>query len=144
MNLLNLYIIRNNCLKYRSILLLCLFMRRVVKADLDKYRGISLLPTKRKVVPLLLLRHTPLIFNLGIKLRWVVNCTTRPLCHRGGSLFPISRKADGPHSRSGRTGEENICCPCRDASPWSLYRLHSSGCCCQLHTQGFLEFLCKG
>jgi len=45
---------------------------------------------------------TPLILNLGTRLRWVVNYTLRPLCPLRETLYTLNGKLDGPQSRSER------------------------------------------
>jgi len=47
------------------------------------------------------------IFKLGIRWRWVVSFTHRPLFRREKSLrFPLDRRLDGPQSWSGWGDEE--------------------------------------
>jgi hypothetical protein len=49
----------------------------------------------------------PRIFDLGIRWRWVVNLTHRPLYSQGKSpWYPLERKLAGPQNRAGRGGEE--------------------------------------
>jgi len=43
----------------------------------------------------------PRILNLGIRCRWVVSFTSRPLYPR----YPLDRKLDGPQRRSGHSGD---------------------------------------
>jgi hypothetical protein len=47
------------------------------------------------------------VFDLGIRWRWVVSFTSRPLYSQGKSLwYPLDRRLSGLQSRSGRGGEE--------------------------------------
>jgi len=49
----------------------------------------------------------PRILNLGAKWRLVVSFTPRPLYSRGkNTRYALDRTLGGPHSRSGRDGEE--------------------------------------
>jgi hypothetical protein len=46
-------------------------------------------------------------FDLGIRWRWVVSFNPRPLKPQGKSpWYPLDRRLGGPHSRSGRDGED--------------------------------------
>jgi hypothetical protein len=50
---------------------------------------------------------TPRVLELGTRWRSVVNFTHRPLYSQGKSpWYPLDRRLDGPHSRSGHGGEE--------------------------------------
>jgi hypothetical protein len=45
--------------------------------------------------------------DVGTRLRWVVSFTPRPLYPQGKSpLYLVDMRLGGPHSRSGRGGEE--------------------------------------
>jgi hypothetical protein len=46
-------------------------------------------------------------FHLGTRWRWVITFTPRTLCPQGKCpWYPLKRRLGGPHSRSGRGGEE--------------------------------------
>jgi hypothetical protein len=62
----------------------------------------------------------PLFLDLGTIWRWVVSFTVLPLYPGGKSpRYPLDRRLGGPHSRSGRFGEEKILDPTgtRSSSP---------------------------
>ena len=44
----------------------------------------------------------PLFLNLGTRRRWVVNLTYQPLYPRERIPYPLNRRLNGSHSRSGR------------------------------------------
>jgi hypothetical protein len=52
-------------------------------------------------------KHSSTILNLGTRWRWAVSFTPLLLYLRGNNpWYPFHRKLGGPHSRSGRYGEE--------------------------------------
>jgi hypothetical protein len=58
---------------------------------------------------------TPRILNLGIRWRWVVSFTPRPLYPLGKSCWcPLNRRMGEPQSRSGCCGDKKKTCNCRD------------------------------
>jgi hypothetical protein len=60
----------------------------------------------------------PHFLDLGASWRWVINFTPRPLYPRGKSpRYPLNRRLGGPHSRSGRFGEERILDPTGTRTP---------------------------
>jgi hypothetical protein len=79
----------------------------------------------------------PRILDLGTRWRWVVSFTPRPLYLPGKNpLYPLDRRLGGPHSRSGRGGEEKNSQPPpgiepenpnRPARSPALYRLSYHG-----------------
>jgi len=49
----------------------------------------------------------PCILDLGVRWRWVVSFTSRPLYPQGNSPWhPLDRRLGGLQIRSGRSGEE--------------------------------------
>jgi hypothetical protein len=65
----------------------------------------------------------PRILDLGIRWKWVVSFTPRPLYPRSKSpRHPLDLRLGGPPSRSGRGGEEKIPCSCRESNPSRLVR----------------------
>jgi hypothetical protein len=49
----------------------------------------------------------PCVLDIGTRWRWVVSFTPRPIRPQGKSpWYPLDRRLGGPHSRSGRGGEE--------------------------------------
>jgi hypothetical protein len=94
----------------------------------------TLLCVKSKVVPVLNELSTtpwrrmgcgciePHFLDLGTSWRWVISFTPRPLYPRRKSpWYPLDRRLDGPQSRSGWHGQENILDPTgtRTATPLS-------------------------
>jgi hypothetical protein len=56
----------------------------------------------------------PRILDLCTRWRWVVSFTPRPTYPQGkSSWYPLDRRLGGPHSRSGRGGEEKNSQPLR-------------------------------
>jgi hypothetical protein len=52
----------------------------------------------------------PTILNLGVRLRWVVSFTLRPVYLQRSFRYPVGRRLGGPQSQFGRDGEEKIPC----------------------------------
>jgi hypothetical protein len=76
--------------------------------------------------------YSSTFLDLGTSWRWVVSFTPRPFYPLGNSpRYPLDRRLGGPHSWSGRRGEEKILTLpglelrplCRPARSPSLYRL---------------------
>jgi hypothetical protein len=64
-------------------------------------------------------RYSSTVIDLGIRWRWVVSFTPRPLNLRGKSpLYPLDRRLSGPHGRSVEKGQ--ISYPRRELNPDSL------------------------
>jgi hypothetical protein len=60
-------------------------------------------------------------FDLGIRWRWVVSFTPRPLRPQGKSPWcPLDTKLGGTLSRSGRGGKEKNSQPRRESNPRTL------------------------
>jgi hypothetical protein len=58
------------------------------------------------------------IIDLGIRWRWVVSFTPRPLYPQGkSSWYPLDTKLGGPQSRSGRGDEEKNSQPPQGIEP---------------------------
>jgi hypothetical protein len=54
----------------------------------------------------------PRVLGLGIRWRWVVSFTTRPLYHQGKiPWYPLDRRLGGPQSRSGRGDKRKFLAP---------------------------------
>jgi hypothetical protein len=63
-------------------------------------------------------RYSSTILDLGTSWRWVVSFTPLPLYPRGKSpLYTLDMRLRGPHSRSGRRGEEKILDPTGTRTP---------------------------
>jgi hypothetical protein len=77
-------------------------------SKVSKHLSLCLTPWRRMAGEF----RDPHFLDLGTSRRWVISFTLRPLYPREKSPpYPLDRRLGGPHSRSGRRGEEKILDP---------------------------------